>query len=249
MMQVQGVLFDMGGTLLRYHPPGGDWEMMEKAGMRAMLDMFTQMGYVAPDDAVEQGWNHIREAWISLGRGVDRAMLRLGYQLRALTKTWGWSLSVDEVSIAEHAFTSGSQIYVRPFEGALQTLQALKARGLPVGLISNTIWRGSTHQYDLTHFGMWPYLDFALFSSDELAWKPYETIFERAVERMGLAPKDVVYVGDSLFFDVYGSQQAGLKAIWIEQATKWWPPELGVDDIIPDAAVTAIDEVLALLEN
>ncbi len=247
-MKVRGIIFDMGGTLLRYHPPGGDWEAMEKAGARAMLDMLGRLGYSVPDDGAEQTWFHLRQTWISLGQGAKLSTLKLGYQLRELTISWGLSLSDSELSVVEHAFTSGAQVYVRPFEGALHTLQSLKARGFPIGLISNTIWRGSAHRYDLTHFGMWPYLDFALFSSDELAWKPYTEVFDQALGRMGLAPDEVVYVGDSLFFDVYGSQQAGLKAVWIEQPTKWWPPELGVDDIIPDATVTTIAEVLSLLE-
>ena len=31
-MKVKGVVFDMGGTLIRFYPPYGAWEDMEKAG-------------------------------------------------------------------------------------------------------------------------------------------------------------------------------------------------------------------------
>ena len=66
-------------------------------------------------------------------------------------------------------------------------------------------------------------LIFTLFSADELAWKPYPEIFERAVNKLGLNADEVVYIGDNLFFDVHGGQQADLKTVWIEQPEKWWP--------------------------
>ena len=31
-MGLRGVIFDMGGTLLHYSPPGQDWESMERLG-------------------------------------------------------------------------------------------------------------------------------------------------------------------------------------------------------------------------
>ncbi len=251
-LSVRGVIFDMGGTLLHYHPPGGEWEDMEKAGAQAMIRMLTQLGHdgLPPlPEAVQHCWEAMQVAWKGLRDNTDMATMTLGYQLRQVTNGWGLMLSDEEILIAEHAYTAGSQVYVRPFPDALHTLQTLKERGYPVGLISNTVWPGTAHQYDLMHYGLWPYLDFALFSSDVRAWKPFPNIFIQAVQRMHLAPDEVVYVGDNLFFDVYGAQQAGLKAVWIEQSQRWWPPTLEVNDIIPEFTIQQLSDLLLHLNG
>jgi putative hydrolase of the HAD superfamily len=249
-MNVRAVLFDMGGTLLHFYPPGGGWEDMEKSGARGLYALLTGLGYGVPpyDEALEQSWQVMRNAWISLGDKPDPQTLTLESRIRALlTEIWGLEPTEGLVQMAQHAYIAGAQVNVRPFANARAVLAALKTADLPIGLISNTVWPGHAHRYDLDYYGMLQFLDFTLFSSDELAWKPFATIFERAIERLGIVPADAVYIGDSLFFDVYGAQQAGLKTIWIEQPRRWWPPSLGIDDIIPNSIVKDIGEVTALL--
>lgn len=240
----------MGGTLLRYHPPEGGYEEMEKSSGRAFINLLTSLGYTTPpiEEALEELWEAMFAAWRSIGE-AHPLTLTLTHQLGIVLQSWGIKLSDEELHIAEHAYMSGGQLYARPIPDAVSTLETITSRGYPIGLISNTLWEGIGHQYDLMYYGLWRYFDFALFSSDELAWKPFSTIFERAVKRMKLSPKEVVYVGDNLYFDVYGAQQAGLKAVWIEQPQKWVPPNLDVNDIIPDFTVKTLSELLSVLEE
>lgn len=250
LTKICGILFDMGGTLLDYHPPNAGYEDMEKSSGLAFVNFLTSQGYSLPpiDEALEQIWQKMLAAWKSIGE-ADPITLTLSYQLCSVLNSWNITLSDEELHVAEHAYMTGGQLYARPFSDAVSTLETLKSKGYPIGLISNTLWLGIGHQYDLMYFGLWDYFDFALFSSDERAWKPFPTIFERAVERMNLAPEEVVYVGDNLYFDVYGSHQAGLKAVWIEQSQKWVPPNLNVDDIIPDFSIKSLIELLSVLEE
>jgi putative hydrolase of the HAD superfamily len=240
----------MGGTLLTYHPPDRGYEDMEKSCGRAFVDLLTGLGYSPPpiDEALDEIWEAMLAAWISIGE-AHPLTLTLNHQLSIVLQSWGIKLSDEEFHIAEHAYMTGAQRYTRPFSDAVSTLEILKSRGYPIGLISNTLWEGIGHQYDLMYYGLWRYFDFALFSSDELAWKPFPPIFERAVQRMKLRPEEVVYVGDNLYFDIYGAQQAGLKAAWIEQPQKWVPPKLDVDAIIPDFTVKTLTEFLSVLEE
>ncbi|MBC3861434.1 HAD family hydrolase [Undibacterium jejuense] len=47
--------------------------------------------------------------------------------------------------------------------------------------------------------------------------KPDARIFHAACDGLGLAPYEVLYVGDDLLLDVQGAQQAGLKAGWMNR--------------------------------
>ena len=62
-----------------------------------------------------------------------------------------------------------------------------------------------------------------------------------ALDAMGLEPEQAAYVGDSLYFDVWGAQQAGLRGVWIEQPDPWLPEGI---EVTPDATVRELPELL-----
>ena len=54
--------------------------------------------------------------------------------------------------------------------------------------------------------------------SDEVGWrKPKPVIFELALQRMGTAPGDALFVGDRADIDVAGAQGVGMAAAWINR--------------------------------
>ena len=57
-----------------------------------------------------------------------------------------------------------------------------------------------------------------IVSSEEArAYKPHRSIFELLSERMGVAPENILYVGDSLLADVTGSRNVGMQAAWVNR--------------------------------
>jgi len=247
-MALRGVLFDMGGTLLHYNPPGENWEGMEKAGARAVYRHLRQMGFALPpeDEALATAWEHALALWGSLDR-QDVKQLRTGPQMALIAEKWGVrALTADLVDELAGLYMSTIQSTVRPLDGAETTLRALRDSGLRTGLISNTHWPGEAHLYDLDRFGLTPYLEHLVFSSDAEAWKPAPDVFEMGLEGLDLAAGEAVYVGDSLYFDVWGAQQAGLRAVWIEQPDRWLPDGLTAE---PDATITTLPDLLDVLQQ
>ena len=57
--------------------------------------------------------------------------------------------------------------------------------------------------------------------------KPDPKIYQACVERMGLHPARMLYVGDDPANDIIGPQAAGLKAAWINRSGDSWPETLG----------------------
>lgn len=247
-MSLTTVFFDMGDTLLHYHPEGGNWEQMEKLGAAGIYDRLVARGHTLPDrdSVLEDWWETMQLTWRSL-RTLHKEQMLTAFQLAYLIEKWGVKTTADELRDVEDAYVQAIQTAVRPVPGALETLRWVKHQGLNVGLISNTMWRGSYHQQDLEQHGFWSLLEIAIFSSDALAWKPEAQIFEMAQQAFAVPPQECVYIGDSLFFDVLGAQQAGWRAVWLEQPQKWMPP--GLDFPIPDASIPSMAELPYLLAN
>jgi putative hydrolase of the HAD superfamily len=98
------------------------------------------------------------------------------------------------------------------FEDALPVLEELRAAQLRLGLVSNGI-------RDLREFVVHHRLDVdAVVGSRAHGFvKPHPTIFQVALEQLGVMPAEAVMVGDSLEEDVEGARALGLRAILIDR--------------------------------
>jgi FMN hydrolase / 5-amino-6-(5-phospho-D-ribitylamino)uracil phosphatase len=57
------------------------------------------------------------------------------------------------------------------------------------------------------------------------AAKPDGRIFARLAEAAGVAPEQILHIGDDPHADVVGATQAGMHAVWINRDAKVWPQE------------------------
>ena len=96
-------------------------------------------------------------------------------------------------------------------------LEALRDRGLKVGVVSNALDPPDLLHRDLEQLGVAQRVDVAVFSS-EVGWrKPHPAIFERALDTLGVMPEDTLFVGDTLATDVAGAAALGMhtcQALW-----------------------------------
>lgn len=246
---LRGVIFDMGGTLLHFHPPGGGWRDMEELGASGWHAYLAGQGYALPGEATVRQvvWEQISSAWhdLSQGRITDMADMALGRQLSKAADRLGVRLTPDHAAEAEGAFVAGVQSVVRPIPGGQETLRALRARGLRLALVSNTMWRSGHHRADLERFGLLEPFEALLFSSDERVWKPAPEIFLRAVRALNLLPEQVAYVGDSLVMDVLGAQRAGLRGVWVENDDPYVPEGVRVT---PDATIKRLADLVPIVD-
>jgi putative hydrolase of the HAD superfamily len=92
-------------------------------------------------------------------------------------------------------------------------LEALRSRGLKLGLVSNAFDPGWLLRRDLEQMGLTERLDVAVFSSEVGKRKPHPEIFERALAELGVEPEAAIFVGDRLYEDVRGAAELGMKTI------------------------------------
>jgi putative hydrolase of the HAD superfamily len=128
-------------------------------------------------------------------------------------------------------------------------LEALRADGIRVGVLSNTIWPREWHQGWFERDGVRHLFHGEVYTS-EIPWtKPSELAFRAAMDAVGATdPARCVYVGDRLFDDVWGAHNAGMRAIHIPLSSI--PQEqVGHTEGDPDAAAHALSEIPGIVRG
>lgn len=124
--------------------------------------------------------------------------------------------------------------------GAGEVLADLRARGIRIGLISNTgRTPGRVLRIILRGFGILEHFD-ALSFSDEVEWrKPHPAVFRRTLGALAARADRTVHVGDNPVDDIRGARGAGMRAIL-----------LGTEQTDgADAAVRTLDQVPKALDG
>jgi putative hydrolase of the HAD superfamily len=137
-------------------------------------------------------------------------------------------------------------------EGAHELLEHLKARGLGVGLISNT---GRTPGYALREIlrgaGLSSLIDVMVFSNEHGACKPQPSIFEELRRGLGARYDEMVFVGDNLYVDVYGAKKCGMRAVHFVPPVRGTAvaPAVEHERVEPDATITRLADLLPIVRK
>lgn len=154
---------------------------------------------------------------------VERALHRLGVATEGAL--------VQRLTTAFHAeYKQQNNRLSKLFDGVESTLQQLHASGIRVGLCSNKpddLCRMLAH-----NFGIADFFDEILGSGDNLPKKPDPAPLLCLAERLGVAPNDALYVGDSAT-DVATARSAGVPVILVSYGyTLRAASQLGADAVI-----------------
>ena len=192
---------------------GYEPELVE-AGHRAGLEALGRDGLSEIDGITE----HFREHYEPLF-WVHGTLEEIEYPglVRELFGHFGIDLTDEELGRfleAEHAAWEPARVLGSTTHALLE---ALRSRGLRLGLVSNAFDPGWLLHRDLEQMGIAERIDYAVFSSEVGKRKPHPEIFERALEALEVAPDEALFVGDRLYEDVRGAAQVGLttvQAVW-----------------------------------
>jgi putative hydrolase of the HAD superfamily len=229
-MAYRAVIFDLFGTLIRN---------FSRREYRAVLDrMAALLG--APADEFARAWfDTFPERNLGLATTAEGDIRRVCRRLNVFP-------SAAHLAAAARLRIDLTRRYLVPREGALEVLGALRARGLRLGLITDCtaeaplLWPKSP---------LAPLFDAAVFSCIEHVKKPDPAIYRIACERLGVTPRECLYVGDGSSRELTGARQAGMRPIHLR------PPGEDAEDVHrvdvdtwSGEAVRALTEVLALVQ-
>ena len=125
------------------------------------------------------------------------------------------------------------------YDDVTDTLRALAARGLRLGLISNS--HRSLASFE-THFELQGLIAGAVSSAEHGYLKPHPSIFEAALTLVGVDAADSVMVGDSLWHDIEGARSVGMRGVLVQRSGE--PPTAVPPDV---AVIRDLSELTTLL--
>jgi putative hydrolase of the HAD superfamily len=226
----RAVIFDLFGTLVRSFEAA----LYE----RSLEEMARVLGVEA--GAFRQSWTH-DTAYARVTGAFASVEANLEHICRALGASTGPAQYAEAVRI-RLAFYRRTMV---PRPDAVSTLQAIKARGLRLGLLSDCSCEAPQ---------LWPEMPFAplidepVFSCLAGFKKPDPHLYRLACDRLGVAPQECMYVADGHAHELGGASALGMQAVLIAVPgeAKWGYDE---EEAVtwPGPRVAALAGVLGLL--
>jgi putative hydrolase of the HAD superfamily len=197
--RVRAVIFDWYGTLVQ--PTPEDWwpqvpEFIAQAGgtiPAAALRRWIDAPIAHPEHSVSEG--HY-DAWRRARLEELLAACELGDAARAALTT-----RIEDANRAE---------LVTLVQGGVAVIEELRRRGLKIGLCSNWDWDLDRH---LLGNAVSDYFDAVICSAQVGYRKPHEQIFGFALEALGVAASEALFVGDDWHADIEGATAAGIRVV------------------------------------
>ncbi|MCF0242806.1 MAG: HAD family hydrolase [Treponema sp.] len=142
----------------------------------------------------------------------DFSKVQAGFMAKRLNVT-----AEEAQSLLDKIIYEGLMPYfarITPCRNSLETIKSFKEAGFKIALLSDF---PPEQKGEL--WGFKPYCDLLLGTEACGALKPLPDAFKAMAEKLGVKPEEILYVGNSLKYDVMGSKNVGMKAAWF--ATKW----------------------------
>jgi putative hydrolase of the HAD superfamily len=207
-MGIQGILFDLYGTLLVYgnmKKAWSDWlatfyHLLRKQGLNISKETFSKEcdGFFSADEPV----------------AGEAHLTALERRIKSLCERLNFLLAQKEISHIADTIAEAWQNHITIDPITIPVLTALK-QNKTIGLVSN--FDHPPHVRDiLTHYKIDPFFDTVIISGDVGVKKPNPAIFSFALEQTGLSKNEVIYVGDT-DEDVTGAMAAGIRPILLSR--------------------------------
>ena len=116
------------------------------------------------------------------------------------------------------------------FDDALPCLDALRARGIPLGLVTNG--DAGMQREKLARFALAPYFDVIVIEGEHGTGKPLPAVYRHALDVLGVPPEATVMVGDNFEWDVDGARRVGITGVFLDRAGQGTPPGAALVPVI-----------------
>ena len=157
----------------------------------------------------------------------------------------GVDLTDDDVRLFLQAAQDVWSSYYSLAASTHALLEALRARGLKLALVSNTASPLWLLQPILDRQGLTDRVDAIVLSSEVGKRKPHPAIFEQALTELGVDSSDALFVGDRIEADVLGASRVGMTTV---QAV-WFRADQGPDGVEADYQAFTQMDVLNVVDR
>jgi putative hydrolase of the HAD superfamily len=214
--QFEAVLFDAGDTLIRL--AGSGEALLHRAAAALGSDGIDPV-------TVSRVWRRVlarSSTAEELAKGRDLSNERHRKIWTELYATAGCEELVPGLSDAVYDLTVSAESW-EAFPDTLPTLEALRDRGVRIGVVSDT---GFDLRPAMELLGLSPLLQTVVMSFEHGACKPAATVFHTACDQLRVRPERTLMVGDNPLTDS-GAVAAGMVVLLLPPPAKTGPRGLG----------------------
>lgn len=238
-MPVEGIFFDLGGTLFSYRN-------VARTNIPLLVESAARMGANTTEA-------EIKAAYARASRTVSHAYADKPYYRHRDMFSDMFTTFSDLIgarrddAVYEWYLDTHQRALVDCLEikaDCIATLAALKDRGLYLSIVSNIDDDMLEPLVAREQLDAW----FDHWTSSEAArsCKPHRRFFEVAVAKSGLDPANILFVGDSPEHDVVGANAIGMRTVLIVEDGIEPPMQTGRDAIDPDHTIRELSELTVL---
>ena len=161
---------------------------------------------------------HDRADVISRYRTLRQGVMASGREIDALDGVARvfdeMGLEIERTTIAESIrhLMQGAMEHVQPVPGAVEAVQEIASRGIPVGVISSAVYHPFL-EWSLESFGVSDDLAFVVTSASSGHYKSNPEIYRYAMSLAQAEARNSIHIGDSPKWDVWSAQQTGMRAV------------------------------------
>ena len=209
--EIRAVLFDLGETVLNFGKFGAT--RLFRQGARLSYDFLKSHGQPVGNFEV-YCWrnlialrirhllsniikNDFNSSLLLRGIGIKRGIRLDGDQWRDFA--WLWYEPLAKIATIEPTIK--------------ETFNKLKALGLKLGILSNTFVSSHSLERHLEQIGILDFFTMRMYSYEFDFRKPDLRLFKIAVERIGEAAGNILYVGDRIDLDIVPALKVGMQSV------------------------------------
>jgi putative hydrolase of the HAD superfamily len=238
---IEAVLFDYGHTLIYFdeRPHSTLVDAYEKVNrlLAGTLKRDVPAAHVliekvskAVDDEIQRDYAAGRPEEVEIATIYDAALREIGLELEP-----------DVIESVMELEQEGWLTSVHVGPDVLTTLEALRHRGLRLGIVSNAAYLPRLMKQQLAALDLAGYFDAVTFSSEVGVRKPHAAIYSDALRQLHADPTRTLFVGDRVREDVQGPQSLGMRAV----LTREWRQE--DDPGVADFVIRRLGELPAIV--
>ena len=234
----RAMLIDMDDTILSaYGRPDIAWNNVaaEFAGEFAPLSPPQVAAAIVASG--RKFWATAEAAWRLKLAEARHQVVKGGFE--ALAAAGQTALPIDLAIRLADRFTAYREEEMFVFPGAHDAIDALKARGVKLALVTNgaaDTQRAKVERFALTHR-----FDHIQIEGEHGFGKPDERAYRHAMQALGVTAPETWMIGDNLEWEIEAPQRLGIYAIWMDTHGDGLPADTTVK---PDRIIRSLTELL-----
>ena len=245
-MPLKAILFDLDDTLIDWGDFSEAWETVETPHITKVYDYMTKAKLIDCTFEVYKTayFKRTRDAW----RNARTTLIapHMGKVLLATALEMGMVEDASDMDALLDTYEWGRAPQTTTFPEAVEVLGTLRDAGVQLGMVTNAFQPMRLRDVELEQHGLLEFFPSCRISAADVGvLKPHPEIFKQALDCIGTAPEDTVFIGDNPTADIAGAQAAGMRAILRVTGRRTLISGL----IVPDAAINTLIELMPIFDE